>query len=163
MADDFIETLSLSSVSDPDDEPEYVAEHRLVIPLDEDEVEDRDEKGIEDKPPSLVQLDTSPIDESETQPVLIVRPTGLIHCPLRAASYPSAVYLHCDSSSLPIVPPSALLECAILLRSWLAYGRRLDRPTRTSAMKSPVSLANRTRISLDCASALHWGHLPTRP
>ncbi|BHF60212.1 RING finger and WD repeat domain-containing protein 3 [Sparganum proliferum] len=61
--------LSLSSVSDPDDEPEFVAEHRLVIPLDEDEVEDGDEKDIETKPPSLVQLDTSLIDESETCPI----------------------------------------------------------------------------------------------
>uniref|UniRef100_A0A0X3PCG4 RING-type E3 ubiquitin transferase n=1 Tax=Schistocephalus solidus TaxID=70667 RepID=A0A0X3PCG4_SCHSO len=66
MADDFIETLSLSSVSDPEDEPEFVAEHRLVIPLDEEEAEDEGKAGFEVKPPPMVQLDASLVDESET-------------------------------------------------------------------------------------------------
>ncbi|VDM01475.1 unnamed protein product [Schistocephalus solidus] len=55
----------MSSVSDPEDEPEFVAEHRLVIPLDEEEAEDEGKAGFEVKPPPMVQLDASLVDESE--------------------------------------------------------------------------------------------------
>nr|VZI01112.1 unnamed protein product [Spirometra erinaceieuropaei] len=61
----------LAAVFDPDDELEYGAEHRLVIPLYEDEIEGRDEKDTEGKPPLLVKLDTSPTDESETCPICL--------------------------------------------------------------------------------------------
>ncbi|VDK35244.1 unnamed protein product [Dibothriocephalus latus] len=57
--------MSLSSVSDPDDEPEFVAEHRLVIPLDEEEAEDKYEGGFDIKLPPMVHLDASLVDESE--------------------------------------------------------------------------------------------------